>query len=346
MQENYDLVIIGGGASGIIAAISARYQHKDMKIALLDRTFELGRKILVSGSGRCNITNSHLDSKNFLDYFYGDKEIIKNVFQIFGYKKIIKFFNDLGIELYEEKKNSSGKIFPISNQAKNVRHLLLEELKRSQIDIFLNTEVNKIRKNGELFEIFARNISLAKDICQKSRFVILSSGGQSYPALGSNGSGYKIASDLGHKIIQPVPSAVSLCSKNILSHQLQGVRMNAKVSSVINNQIVNESTDEILFTEYGFSGPAILNISREISIEINRNKKIGNSQIEIDFLPNNDQNFFRKHSSKHLDKTIGNLLLGLFPFKFPNAFLRYINVDSNRTVNSLNESEIQRNDKI
>lgn len=150
MEKRFlDLIIIGGGAAGIIAAISSKKHHPDFSVAILYRTFALGRKILVCGAGRCNITNLNLGTELEKRYYGASKEFIKKIFDQFGYKYIVKFFNYLGIELYVERKTDIGKLFPVTNQAKTVTTLLEDELNRLGIEIFLNTEVLNVSKNSD-----------------------------------------------------------------------------------------------------------------------------------------------------------------------------------------------------
>jgi len=277
MNTSIDLIIIGGGASGQMAAISAKKHHPNLSVAILDRTFALGRKILVCGAGRCNITNINLD-KSIEDHYYGaSKDFIKSIFTQFGYKDIIEFFNDLGIELYVERKTDIGKLFPITDQAKTVTALLEDELERLGVKIYLNTEVTQITKDTN-FTIQTNKLDQqGKNIGSEtfnSKYLMLSAGGKTYPALGSNGTGYELAQSFGHKIIKPVPSALPLVSNNPLSQELQDTKMEIEVTSIIEGKEIKTRSDDLMFTQYGLSGPAILNISREISIHINREEKM------------------------------------------------------------------------
>ncbi len=343
----YDLIIIGGGAAGIMAAITAKTEHKDFSVAILDRTFALGRKILVCGAGRCNITNINLD-KSIDNHYYGaSDDFIKSIFGEFGYKDIIKFFDDLGIELYVERKTNIGKLFPITDQAKTVTTLLEDELKRLKIDVHLNTEVFEVKKEDELFMINANKIDsetnkpIAK-INFESEYLIISAGGRTYPALGSNGSGYSLAEAFGHSVIEPVPSALPLVSKNPLAQALQGVKMEIEVTSIIEGKEIKTRSDDVMFTQYGFSGPVILNISREISIHINREHK-SNVQIKLNFFPGKTSmqvhEFLQDRWNKRPTQTLEHSLFGIFPNKIPAALLKIIGVDKDWNVQNLKEND-------
>lgn len=346
MNNIYDLIIIGGGAAGQMAAISAKRHHPSFKVALVDRTFALGRKILVCGAGRCNITNINLD-KSIEDHYYGaTSEFIKSVFTQFSYQDIISFFNDLGIELYVERKTNIGKLFPVTDQAKTVTALLEDELARLGIDIYLNTEVTSVAKESKFIlqtnKLDQQGKVISNDQFQ-SKYLIISAGGKTYPALGSNGSGYNLVESLQHSIIKPIPSALPLVSKNSLSHELQGTKMEIEVTSIIEGKKVKTRTDDVMFTQYGLSGPAILNISREISIHINRLNK-GNVQVKLNFFPGkvseNVKNILKTRWEKRPDQTLEKSLFGIFPNKIPAALLKVIGIDKETIVKNLNVNQI------
>lgn len=335
----YDLVVVGGGAAGQMAAISAKRSHLEFKIAIIDRTFALGRKILVCGAGRCNITNINLD-KSISEHYYGDQEFIESVFSQFSYKNIVSFFNDLGIELYVERKTSIGKLFPITDQAKTVTALLEDELSRLGIEIFLNTEVTNVSKDSKFrIETKSEDSNLQNFL---SRYLILSTGGKTYPALGSNGSGYLIAQNFRHSLILPVPSALPLVGKNPLSQELQGTKMEIEISSYIDNSLIKKRTDDVMFTQYGLSGPAVLNISREISIHLNREKK-SNVYVSLNFLPGKEaHNLLEERWRKRPNQTIEKSLFGLFPNKIATALVKVTNIDKDKKVQDLNSDEIEK----
>jgi predicted Rossmann fold flavoprotein len=150
------VIIIGGGTAGIMSAISVRKHYPEAKIDLYDRSIALGRKILVCGAGRCNITNLNLD-KSVADRYYGsNSEFIESIFSQFTYEDIVKFFNELGVELNVERKTDIGKLFPVTDQARTITNLLEDELFRSGVNIHLNTECKSIKKfedSGSRFQV-------------------------------------------------------------------------------------------------------------------------------------------------------------------------------------------------
>ena len=354
-MNNFDLVIIGGGAAGIMAAISAKRSNPNLTVCIIDRTFALGRKILVCGAGRCNITNIHLNEEVDSRYYGASKSFISSIFSQFGYIDIVHFFSELGVELYTERKTDIGKVFPVTDQAKTITAVLENELKILDIKIFLNTEVTSIEK-GEMFNIKTRGVELTErqkkeygessDNTPKeftSKYLVLSAGGKTYPALGSNGSGYDLAMKFGHKIIEVVPSALPLVlSKNIFKG-ISGLKMDIEVTSVIGGSEIKKSSDDVMFTDYGLSGPAILNISREISIELNRtNSNKRKCEVKLNFFPGKSveevKNILNDRWLRRPNLSLSKSLIGIFPNRICEFLGTYIGY-GDEIVNDLSTSQ-------
>ncbi len=348
-SHKYNLIVIGGGAAGIMAAITAKRNSPEYAVAIVDRTFALGRKILVCGAGRCNITNVNLDASTRDHYYGADPEFVAGVFSQFGYQDIVGFFNDMGIELYVERKTNIGKLFPITNQAQTVTALLEDELKALNIDVILNTEVQNISSDNLQFNLkcvrFAdQTVQLGENLELVSDYVVLSAGGKTYPALGSNGSGYNLAEALGHKVISPVPSALPLEGKNPLSQALQGTKMEIEATSIIDGERIKTREDDVMFTQYGLSGPAILNISREISIRINREHQQG-VEVSLNFFPGKDKvavkHLMQQRWQKHPQQTLEHSLFGIFPNKIPAVLLKLIGMNKDDISEDITDDQAE-----
>ncbi len=311
-MRTFDTIVIGAGASGIVAAISAK--RKGVSVLLCEKMPRIGKKILISGSGRCNLSNEKIESS-----FYNPESrgIINAVFGRFGGEKIIEFFRGIGLEIYSD----NGRIFPVTNQAASVLKILEMELARLSVPIELNYEITGITHENGMFTISPKRGE--KYRCQK---VILAAGGKAYPALGSDGASYKFAKQFGHRIIDPVPSAVPLAVKDGFCHLLQGQRISARVKSVISGKIINEASGDLLFTKYGLSGTAALDISEEISIALNRNHN-RDVVVSVDVIPFMDESNLRSEIEKRLNDVIsrGAPLSGLLPNKFNQALISRLN---------------------
>jgi predicted Rossmann fold flavoprotein len=309
--RTFDCLVIGGGPAGMMAAYSCRINHPEATVAILDRTFELGRKILTTGAGRGNITNVNVKN-NPENHYHGDTEFIKSVFSRFGYEEIMKFFDTLGVPVYEEKKTGKGKIFPVIDNAKTIRSIFVNIFTELKIPVFCNTTVISVAKKEKAWNIVTSEGEFT------AKQIILAAGGKTYPALGSDGSGYAIAASLGHTIIPPVVSAVPLVSKNMLSHFLQGEKMVMKATAVQNGSAVAEATGDVMFTQYGFSGPAIFDISREFSIAINR-ENICDMKVRLSFFPDSTRDevisLIKKRITAHPLFPVATVLWGLLTEK-------------------------------
>ncbi|MDD5680902.1 MAG: NAD(P)/FAD-dependent oxidoreductase, partial [Candidatus Omnitrophica bacterium] len=304
--QAFDTIVIGGGASGIVAAISAK--RKGRSVMVLEKMPQPGKKILASGGGRCNLLNDKIDSS-----FYNPaaRNITNSVFRKFNKESILSFFRGLGLEVYSE----GGRIFPVTNQSSSVLRVLEIELERLSIPVELSCEVMDISFRGEGFHITTKKGKNAG--CRK---LILTGGGKTYPALGSEGTCYKFAKHFGHKIIEPVPSAVSIAAKDAMCQLLQGQKISGTAKSVIDGKIKSEAKGDVIFTRYGLSGTAILDVSEEISIALNRhhNKDVF---VSIDMVPFMDLNRLRDEIGKRIKKGLPQheLLTGILPNKFGKA---------------------------
>ncbi|MCX5687093.1 MAG: aminoacetone oxidase family FAD-binding enzyme [Candidatus Omnitrophica bacterium] len=306
-MQKFDTVIIGGGAAGIVAAISARRSGKN--VVICEKMQRLGKKILISGAGRCNISNLDLNEAH---YNTEGRELVKSIFSRFGREKIENFFNELGLKLGSEV----SMIFPATDQAASVLRVLEDELKALKVAVELDFEVNNIAGSPKGFIVKSRN---GKSIMCNT--VIITGGGKSYPSLGSDGSCYVLASSFGHKITAPIPSAVPLVTKDIFCHLLQGQKIQCVAKAVIGGKVKKETEGELLFTKYGLSGTAILDISEDISIIINRlGAKF--AQDSIDMVPFIGADELKEEIIRRINKgfTEENLMIGILPNKFSLVF--------------------------
>lgn len=302
----YSVAVIGAGASGIAAAISSSRAGKSCIIC--DRMPRIGKKILASGNGRCNLSNEKLD-----DSFYNPsaRSLVKSVFARFAGEDIKNFFHSLGLALHSE----NGRLFPVTNQSASVVKALELELRRLSVPIRLDFNATAVT---ETIDGFVVTSSSGEKVSARS--VILAGGGKSYSALGSDGSAYKLAEKFGHSLIEPVPVAVPITVKDNLCHLLQGQKITVKAWSIINGKMVSESYGDLVFTKYGLSGTAILDISEDISIAINRSTA-KSVEVSIDMVPFMEEAQLERELAGRAGKGIAaeDLLTGILPNKLSSA---------------------------
>ncbi len=303
--RNFNVVVVGGGASGIVAAISAK--RRGSSVLLCEKMPHLGKKILASGNGRCNLSNENLDSS-----FYNPaaQPLVKTAFSSFGKSSIDEFFRSIGLLLRSEE----GRIFPATNQSASVLKALEMELRRLEIPVETGFDVSTISGSGSNkgFTVTSRANGTIS-----TRSVVIACGGKSYPAFGADGTAYKFAEKLGHTIVEPVPSAVPLNIKDPLCHHLQGQKIEATAESIVKGKCMEKAGGDLLFTKYGLSGTAILDISNSISIAINRNR-VQDVAISVDMVPFMDEaelagELKRKASRK---TSPDEMAVGILPNKF------------------------------
>ncbi len=249
-----DIVVVGAGAAGLMASIVAgRAGHR---VILLEQNAKIGKKILVSGNGKCNITNRYIQTNRF----HGQNpDFIEKVLQGYEYEAIEPFFTSIGLELTEGKE---GKMFPLSLQASSVVELLEYEAKRVGVQILCNAAVTSLGKNKDTFSVETAQGTRTCDT------LILASGSPAAPALGGSNSGYAFATKMGHTLIPRHPSLVQLCSEESWVKSCAGVKVAGVATLYANGEAITEKKGDLLFTTYGISGLAILDVSREVSTRL------------------------------------------------------------------------------
>ena len=311
MAKRFDVAVIGGGAAGLAAAIAA--VRRGRSVCIVDRMPRLGKKILVTGGGRCNLGNERLDPAAFSGT---NPELTASVFARFGTDKIIGFFEDLGLRIYSD----AGRLYPATNQASSVLKILELEIGRQGIEVLTECEPVAVKRGKTSFDLPCTG---GRTI--EARMVILAGGGRSYPALGANGSAYALARALGHRLIEPVPSCVPLLVKDRMCHFLQGQKVRARAEAWVDDQPAARADGDALFTAYGISGTAVLDVSTEISVALNREKK-SRAEIRLDLLPDMHLALLKKELAQRLSRrwAEADLVSGLLPEKFGRTVADWI----------------------
>jgi len=313
MTAQYETVVVGGGAAGICAAISSA--RAGNAVVICEKMPQLGKKILATGNGRCNLLNDSLSERY---YNSASRFLVKSVFARFGKAEILRFFKDLGLEVY----SSEGRIFPVTNQASSVLRVMELELQRLRIPAEYSFECSHFDFSSGLIDAVAKDGRRLR--CVRA---VLTGGGKTYPALGSDGSAFEIAGKMGHSLVAPVPSAVPLVVKDPLCFLLQGQKIRVNAWSMIAGQKSGVIDGELLFTRYGLSGTAVLDLSEEISVALNRNsqKKVVLSVDMVPFL-SPDNLAAELENRKSRGWLPADMLAGILPNKFclalQNLFLQ------------------------
>ena len=322
-----EIAVIGGGASGMIAAITARKSGKE--VVVLERKDRILKKVLITGNGRCNITNVNANISN---YFGKNISSVENILNSFNPQDTMDFFNGLGIICNEENR---GKVYPLSGQASSVVDALRFEAERLGVRIETEFYVRKIEKEGFKFKIYSEE---RKKI--EAGRVVIAAGGQSYPELGSNGSGFELAKELGHSVTKLSPSIVQLKSEKHQVKGLQGIKTDVAVTAYGDNKKICTYDGELLFTDYGISGNVVFNISFVMPL-------YKNVEFEIDFMEKFDYNELyeilkeRKKMMSHL--TMENYFNGMINKKLGQFLSKVSGIEKlSKPVKDLNDSEIRK----
>ncbi|WP_244834131.1 NAD(P)/FAD-dependent oxidoreductase [Clostridium sp. BJN0001] len=309
----HDLIILGGGASGLTAAICAK--DLGMDVAIIESNDRIGKKILSTGNGRCNISNSKIESP-YINYHSSNKNFYKEILDNFSVSDTKNFFMSLGLPFTEL---SDGKMYPSSLQASSVVDILKLALDEREIPVYTSCKVKDVSKNKN-FVLVTSNDEYKKFTCNK---LILACGGKSAPNSGSDGSGFKIAKMLGHSIVEPLPGIVQLKLDYPHLRALSGIKFNGNASLFIDKTLKRTCFGEILFTDYGISGPPILQLSSDVSKFLSKGHKV---YINIDMFPEKTldslTDLLMSHFSVFSYREISSSLIGIINKKLIPIILK------------------------
>ncbi|MGM9944718.1 MAG: NAD(P)/FAD-dependent oxidoreductase [Lysinibacillus sp.] len=333
-----DVIVIGGGPAGLMAAIAAAEQQK--KVVLLEKGSKVGKKLAISGGGRCNVTN-RLSVEEIVKHIPGNGRFLYSPFTIYNNENIIEFFEGLGVKLKEE---DHGRMFPVSNRAQDVVDALINEMKRLKVDVRLNTAVSKLLMDDE--KIYGVRLTDGTEL--RAKAVVVAVGGKAVPQTGSTGDGYPWAERAGHTVTELYPTEVPVTSKEpfIQSRELQGLALRDVAVSVLNKKgkpIITHQMD-MLFTHFGLSGPAILRCSQFVVKEI---KKNGGAPVQIRIQSLVDYNeetcvqMLNKSIKAEPKKAVKNLWKSLVPERWLLFLLARAGIDPSLTGIELSQEKIR-----
>ncbi len=329
-MEIFDVIVVGAGPAGLLAAGSASTAGK--RVLILEKMRQEGRKLLITGKGRCNITND-AEVGEFIKHVHPNGHFLRPAFGQFFSKEILDLLHKYGVETSLER---GGRYFPSSNRSADVLSALLKWVRELNVEIRCGHRVEKLLVENQIIQGVQAN-------GQKIRAlkVILATGGKSYPATGSNGEGYELARSVGHTITAPRPALVPLETEGDIARQLQGLTLkNVQATVWVNDKKREEEFGEILFTHFGLSGPIILTLSRLVVNELHQKNKV---ELAIDLKAALDEQKLDARLLRDLNesgkKKIGNLFRNWLPASMIPVFFQLLGIDQEKEGHQLTSKE-------
>jgi predicted Rossmann fold flavoprotein len=336
-SSNYDVLIAGAGASGLLAAIRAA--ESGASVLLVEKMKQAGRKIRITGKGRCNITNSE-ELEDFIQQVLPNGKFLYPAFHEFYTWDIITLLEDCGLKCKLER---GGRYYPESDKAVDVVNALFNRAKAAGADFLFETSVKNIRQQeGRLasVEITGKNAPERID-CKK---LILCTGGKTYPGTGSTGDGYKLAEQAGHKIVTPLPALVALQTDSLHVPQFEGLKLkNVGAVLQINGKAAHEAFGELYFTDRGLDGPVVLSLSRFAAVALDKGEPC---EIALDMKPALDEEKLRQRLQRDMDehgkRAIKNLFKNWLPSQMIPVFLDATGLDPEKPAHQVSAEDRDR----
>lgn len=319
MSDNMDIIIIGAGASGIVTAINTKNENN--KVILLEKNDRIGKKLLATGNGRCNYTNMNLTEKN-----YSSPDFVKRTLEEFTNEDLINYFKILGLESTRD----GERVYPISLKANSVLNILIYWLEKKGIEIKTNTQVKEIKKKKKGYEVITNEETLKADV------VVAAFGGKAMPASGSDGVSFEILKKMGIRVTDLKPALTQLKLDSKYLKHLSGTKVLGLARLLKDEKLVDESEGEILFTNYGISGPPILDMSVNIS---------DNNIIEVPLINNlNEDSIDMLYNRYYMfpDFSLEEFLLGIVDKKFIHYIVDSLNMDKNIAMNMIPVGDFEK----
>ncbi len=329
-MNHFDVIVVGAGPAGLLAA--GRAAELGAKVLVLEKMERAGRKLLITGKGRCNITNS-AEIPEFIQHVYPNGRFLRNAFSRYYSEDIIALLEKYGVDITLER---GGRYFPTGNKASEVLRALLDWVGELNVEIHYNQKVDKLLiENNMVLGVQANGQVL------KARNVILATGGKSYPATGSTGDGYQLARQAGHSVVQPKPALVPLETEGPVAKKLQGLALkNVRVVVWVNDRKTGEAFGEMLFTHFGLSGPIILTLSRKVVEELHKKNKV---ELTIDLKPALDEQKLDRRLlrdlNEHGKKKIGNIFRYWLPSSMVPVFIDLLGLDPEKVCHQVSSAE-------
>ena len=332
MKDNnlFDIAVIGGGPAGMMAA--GRAAELGAKVVLVEKNETLGKKLLITGKGRCNFTHNEFDIRKFAEKFGRNGRFLYSALEVFGAREVIDFFESRGVK---GKVEQGDRIFPEKGNAQDILNVLTKYLAEGKVDILLNTEVISFKQEkGKISQVLLRDRQLSAD-----KFIICA-GGKAYPQTGSTGNGYQWAEQLGHSVITPVPALNPVKTSENWVKELQGLSLkNVSLKLFQNSKKKDERFGEMLFTHFGVSGPIVMDMSKNIGTLL----KNGTVKLILDLKPALDFKKLDKRIQRDFEKFKGrmfkNSLKGLLPLSMIPVMIKLSGIEPEKKVDYISREE-------
>lgn len=326
----HEIAVVGGGPAGIMAAIRAAQLGKD--VILLERNRSIGRKIMITGKGRCNLTNS-AGMDEFMAKFGKNGQFLRSAFYAFFNEDLMDFFRKNGLGVKVERQ---GRVFPSDDRSASVVKVLEKSLLDNKIPVMLEARVMSILNDGGMF-----SLRLDGGAEVMARKLILATGGASYKATGSSGDGFHLAKLLGHKFNPLRPGLVPLKTREKLAADMQGLTLkNIKITFECDGKKIASEVGELLFTHFGVSGPLVLDLSAQVVALLDTRKPV---YVSIDLKPGltaeQVDNRILRDIGEHGSISINTMLKEMLPVKMVPVFARMLKLDTAKRINQLTAAE-------
>ena len=329
------VVVIGGGAAGLMAAVIAG--REGAKVTLLEKMNYVGKKMGITGKGRCNITNA-CDMSDFIKNTPGNGKFLYGAYERFTNEDLLQLLHDAGLETKVER---GGRVFPASDSALDVRNTFMKLMKHYGVDVHLEEPVKKLLvDDGVVTGVVTDRETYHADA------VVIATGGKSYPATGSTGDGYMLAAQVGHKITDIRPSLVPIVTEESWVKDLMGLSLrNVELSVVAKNKVQAKMFGEMMFTHFGITGPIVLSLSHTVG-KLMRKKNIGTIGLDINLKPALSSETLDKRLQKDFDlyskKQLINGMKDLLPSRLIPLIIELAGIDPQKPINQISKEERQQ----
>ena len=329
------VVVIGGGAAGLMAAVIAG--REGAKVTLLEKMNYVGKKMGITGKGRCNITNA-CDMSDFIKNTPGNGKFLYGAYERFTNEDLLQLLHDAGLETKVER---GGRVFPASDSALDVRNTFMKLMKHYGVDVHLEEPVKKLLvDDGVVTGVVTDKETYHADA------VVIATGGKSYPATGSTGDGYMLAAQVGHKITDIRPSLVPIVTEESWVKDLMGLSLrNVELSVVAKNKVQAKMFGEMMFTHFGITGPIVLSLSHTVG-KLMRKKNIGTIDLDINLKPALSPETLDKRLQKDFDlyskKQLINGMKDLLPSRLIPLIIELAGIDPQKPINQISKEERQQ----